>query len=230
MRAKRNKNLAFTLMELVIAISVFAVILTLSYRIFSQVASSKQILDEERDISKVAYSILTRFTREIQHAVSRQLIPRPGTMSSSFSSTVYLLGVSKKMSNRKPGAEITFVAKDVGQFIRGSRPGSGLVQITYRVEENPEATEKEDETMLLIRDEINHIPDKNLAFRNILTFPVTDNIEGLQLVYYDNRQKTWKEEWSPQERELPGLIKFNLELRGKSGKIYPYNTIFTVKR
>lgn len=227
---KRNRVSAFTLMELVIAISVFAVILTLSYRIFAQVAGSKKILDEERDISKVAHSILTRFTREIQHTVSRQLLPRPNQSASTFSSTVFLLGVSKNMSNRKPGAEITFVAKDVGQFIRGNRPGSGLVQITYRVEEDPEASRKENRTMLLIRDEVNHIPDKDLAFKNILTFPVADNIEGLQLIYYDNQQKTWKEEWSPQERTLPSLVKMNLELRGESGKIYSYSTIFVVRR
>lgn len=231
LKSRNNKSLSgFTLLELVIAISVFAIILSISYRVFSQLASSKIILDEERDIAKIAHSFMTRFTREIQHVQENQLMLPPNKKNNPYNTDNFLISKNKNMSNRKPGIELTFVAKDVSQFIRGQQLSSGIVQITYRIEEDPEAKKSEEKGVLLIRDELNYQSDHQQAYDNILTFPITNNIGGMQLLFYNKEQQQWSDEWTTLNRGLPSLLKLNLELIGKSGKNYNYSTVFPIKR
>ena len=228
---RKNLNNAFTLIELVIAISIFGVILSLSYRVFSQLNVSKQLLDEERDINKISYSLLSRLTREIQHALEKQLLAPPDQSSNAIGTRVFLLSENKKLANGNPGDSLTFVAKDAGQYIRGQRQQAGISQITYRVENDPdqENTEANKKTFLLIRDETPYLLPAKKAFKETLTFPISYNVQGLQFIFYDGSNKTWREEWTLNDQDLPQLVKFNLTLLSATGKEYSYSAILPIK-
>lgn len=222
----KSSSYAFTLIELVIAISIFAVILSISYRVFSQLSVSKQLLDEERDINKISASLLTRLNREIQHALEKQLLADQGS-DQQYKSTTYLISKDKNLDNGNPGDSLTFVAKDAGQFIRGQKQQIGISQITYRIENDPDNQEDsaKKKTFLFIRDEIPYIRPAKKAFEQKLTFPISNNLKGLQFIFYDKHNKSWRNEWTEQDQGLPALIKFHLILAGSSDKEFHFSTI-----
>ena len=66
MSRRRKHSSGFTLVELVIAISILSVILTVAYSSLSYIIRTKKLLDDRRDVSAVANAVLLRVSREIQ--------------------------------------------------------------------------------------------------------------------------------------------------------------------
>lgn len=233
-RCKVKQNLrtesAFTLIEIVISISILSVIMTITYSGMTQILRAKNILDDRRETNSVAYSLINRITREFQLAYSGiGLLPDREVPDGPQKPSDYnMVGENKSLSNGKRGDSITFVALEGGQYLPDGGTHSGLVQITYRVAEDPDRDESLPKQYLLIREETPHPNNKSQferAFAKTMIFPVTENLISLEYRYYDPEKEEFLDAWDPeQNRKLPSQLEIKLELVSPAGELNSYIT------
>lgn len=227
---------AFTLVEVVIAISILAVIMSTAYSAIQQILSTKRVLDDKRDVSVVANAILRRLTREFQLATADlPLIFPNNSEEESIDGSLYLVGKGSGTASGGFQDSVTFIAQEGGQYMPDGGTHNGAVQITYRGAEDPERRSGNGD-LLLIREEVPYITGsggntaewrkaKDKAFGNIMIFPVAENLVSFRMRYYNIEREQWQSDWGLQERgSMPGLIKFSLSLRSPLGRVETYTT------
>ncbi len=224
---KKNYHNGFTLIEIVISIAILAVIMSVTYSAMTQIIRSKNVLDDRRELNSMAYAVLNRMVREFQLAYSGiGLLPNKGDVDGKQRpGNVNLIGEPISLSNGKHGDKVTFMALEGGQYLPDGGTHSGLVQLTYRVEENPDAANSETQTYLLIREETPVIRPFDKAFGKTMIFPIIDRIVSLEYRYYDSEEEKWVSEWK--ENENPGLptqLELRLELLSPNGELNSFVT------
>jgi len=231
MKNKRPGILAergFTLIEIVIAFSILVIILAVSYGALSQIMRAKSALDDQRDVTLIANSLLTRLTRELQLAYFDErtfLLPPRDKLDEKTPPNSPLIGISQSLDSNERGDSITFIAMEGGQYLPDGGTHSGLVQITYRVEPDPERAQKRDATYYLIRDETPLKPDAKLAYQKSMIFPLTSKLVSLDFAYYDQEKEQWSSEWGDgRKRRLPSMVQFSIVLRSPRGRLERYTS------
>ena len=235
-----RKVAGFTLLEVTIAIAILAVMLTLNYRILKGVINAKQLIDDRRDGIYIANSVLTRMVRELQLTVKRPLLPACESASAQNPNAADPADTPTPTDPSQPpigarpvllaesgldGASITFLAKEAGQYVPDGGTHAGIVQITYRVAKDPNQTGSPNGGLVLIREEIPNTKPLAKACKNVLRFPITNNLVGLRFQFYDGRKKTWNEAWNGQQASmLPEIIQFTISLRSPAGTVQSYTT------
>jgi len=229
-KKKRNKTrkylsnqAGFTLIEVIMAIAILAIILSITYSGLNQILRSKSLLDDRRENAAMAHAVLDRMTREFQLAYSGQgLLPRKDDENQQrMPSDFNMIGEQKGLSNGKRGDTIVFMALEAGQYLPDGGTHSGLVQLIYRVEENPEiADTAPTKTYLLIREETPVITPLEKAFSKSMIFPVTENLVSLEYRYFDTEEDKFIDSWNPeQNRKLPSQLEFKMELLSPKGEL-----------
>jgi prepilin-type N-terminal cleavage/methylation domain-containing protein len=227
-RLRVSSQIGMTLIEIVIAVGILGIVLSVAYKALTQVMQTKQLLDDERDSSMIANAVLGRLTREIALAVPQKLIPEQTSGGQISSSDIQLKGTPGKGAGGSADS-ITFMAKNAGQFIPDGKTQAGIIQLTYRAMKDPESKgAQEDNLLSLIRDELPDIRPLEKAFKNRITFPITDRLVQLKFRYFDGVQDTWRDTWGDQNSKgLPALVKLTVALKSNQGKVTSYST--TVK-
>ncbi|RMD87141.1 MAG: prepilin-type N-terminal cleavage/methylation domain-containing protein [Candidatus Dadabacteria bacterium] len=213
----------FTLIEITIAIAILAFIGGITFYSVIQIIQSKKILDDRDDAQRIAIAVLNRMTRELQLAYSGiGLMPRPESGSKRrLPSNINLIGKPKKLPNGKRGDSIRFIALEGGQYLPDGGTHSGVVQIMYRVEENPETKDDKIPTYVLVREEIPIIMPVEKAFAKMMVFPVSERILSLSFRYYDEEEDTWVNTWGQGDRvKLPLQIELRLEILSPQGIVH----------
>ena len=216
----------FTLIELVVAITILGIIMTIAYSSLNGILRSKKTLEDKRDLQAVAYAILNRMTRELQLAYSGvSIMPPPNEKDIRYTSRTNLIGERGSLANGLRADKITFLALEGGQYLPDGGSHSGIVQISYRVEENPDAPQTSNAAYYLIRDETPYIRPYERAYERTMTFPITSSLVGLQFEYFKLDDETWHSVWDPEQHEkLPGMIKFSVVLRSPAGQEEEFTT------
>lgn len=221
----------FTFIEVVLAISILAIIMSVAYSALSQIIRTKKILDDTRDAKVVADSVLTRLTRELQLAYSdAPLLPPREKQDQPFSPRINLIGEAKDLNNDESGDSITFLALEGGQYVgdRSTRPG--IVQITYRVEPDPEAREEKDRTYYLVRDETPYLSKAEDAYKQSMIFPITKRLVSFKVRYFDKTADEWSSTWgAPPKVKLPGIVRFTIKIKSPNGVLQEYTTAVALR-
>lgn len=221
----------FTLIEVVIAISLLAVILGIVYSALNQMLRTKQIIEQRAESQRIANSVLSRLTRELQLAFTGQgLLPKRDEDPNKRNPNNFSLSAeTQTFDNLRRGDSITFVALEGGQYLPDGGQHSGLVQITYRVEPNPELKSEQDPNYLLIRDETPLIRPVERAYKKTMIFPITDRVYSLQFRYFDRDKQEWSDSWGVDERlGLPAKVEFRLVLRSEQGQMQEYSSMLAL--
>lgn len=220
----------FTMVEIVLALTLLVMIVGVAYSALSQIMRGKKLLDDSRDISLLASSVLTRMSRELQLAYAgAPLLQDEEANEEQLSSRTFLLGTPERLKEGR-GDSVTFVALEGGQYLPDGGTHSGLVQITYRVEEPPERSETEPATYYLVRDEIPYIRPIKDAMKKRMTFPVTQELVNLKIQYYDPDEEEWVDKWGTRTRvRLPIMARITLRLRSPRGKVQTYATAVALR-
>jgi hypothetical protein len=219
-----------TLVEVIFALAILAFMVSVNYKILIGVIASRQLIDDRREGMYIANSVLTRLTHEIQLAVKQPLLPPCGSAASggavsqggpgSPTGQPSLFGESGI-----GGTTLTFQAKDAGQHIPDGGTHAGLVQITYRVVEDPEQKTRQGTGLLLVRDEIPNTRPLADACKRALHFPITSNLVSLRFRFFDAKTNEWTDAWTAaQGNRLPKIIEFTVALRTPSGKVNTYTS------
>lgn len=223
MRARTLQN-GFTFLELVISIAILAMIMAVTYSSLSQIIRSKKLLDDARDSKAIADSILSRFTRELQLAFpDGAVMPPANKLTQPYPGQPRVLGVSKPGRDNSFMDSITFLSLEGGQYLPDGGTHTGVVQITYRAEPDPEDRSGQD--VYLIRDEVPYTRPYDVAYKKRMTFPITKSLVSLSFRYYDSKTESWVSTWGePPRTWIPAVIKFTIKIRSPLGKIDEYST------
>lgn len=229
---QKRSNAGFTLVELLIAMALFALITSTAYSGLMQILRANKALDDERDVGMISNAVINRITREIQLMTPRaRLLPPAESPGTIYPPSVHILGTPESLSDNNSGDSITFVADEAGQYVPDGQTHTGVVQLTYRVEpvpadENPD----EEEIFYLIRDEVPVINPPDKAYELRMTFPITKRLVSFKLRYFDSDADEWTDTWDQNRGRLPAMIHFALKIRSRAGKVHTYATDIAIRR
>lgn len=216
------KNKGFTLLEMIISLTILSVLMSVCYKGLSGIINVKQLIDDNRQNELAANSIISRLTRELQQAYVNDGSSQLFLLDPKLASRLTFRG-TRKGTNVRNLDSITFLLKNPSLFIMGEEPETRPVEITYRMEKDPD----QPENYLLIRQQVPDYKKYETSFENRIVFPVLDNIYSLKFKYYDPNSGKWLERWDLLN-ETPKMIFFEIKLRSPLGKITTYSSTVVV--
>jgi len=231
MNNRTRSSAGFTLIEITIAVAILGTMLFVGYSALSNISWGKKTIDDRRELRLTAASVLSRLTRELQLSFGQlPLLPPRDNLAKPYPSTVVLIGEPGTLENGAPGDSLTFLALEGGQYLPDGGRHSGVVQITYRVEPDPQDKGGGKEELFLVREETPLIAPPKRAYGQTMTFPITDAVTALEFRYYDGEKDEWVDSWGIEGREgLPKLIRFSLTLRSPLGDSQTFSTIVAIR-
>lgn len=228
----KRPDAGFTLIEVILAIAILAVMVTLNYQILRGIIQAKELIEDRREAMYIANSLLTRLSRELQLAVAiprNRLFACPngpggGAAPANPGPARFLFGESNDQ-----GATIQFMAKGAGQQTADSSGQTGVVMLKYTVQQDPELRSQRDAPLSLVRSEI---PSSGQALKDCkkeLIFPITNNLLAFNLRFYDGRSKSWSDSWDAQRAgRLPHIIEFTVSLQSPKGNTVTHTSAVRV--
>jgi prepilin-type N-terminal cleavage/methylation domain-containing protein len=207
----RSAPRGFTLIEMMLAIGVLALILTMLASAFSTIAHSKVHAEGRLMVDREGRSLLWQLTKELRNAVQT-----PYTVSN-----VALFG-SGHMGNGAPIDTIT-----LSTFSGGHRRAlTGLTPetiVTYNLTANPE----QQGWYLLQRSQQSGLLTNAVTPQ---TTTLANNILSLHFRYFDGQR--WGESWEssslPQGRQLPVAVAIQIQMAAPGGRVMDFATQVTV--
>ncbi|MDH5573056.1 MAG: type II secretion system minor pseudopilin GspJ [Gammaproteobacteria bacterium] len=183
----------FTLLELLVALSIFALISVMAYSGLNSVLKSRLILEKNMDRLSQIQKTMLFMTRDISHLINRDIRDEYGDNKKSLDGSNLNAGLNG------PLIELTRTGYPNPLGINRSN----LQRVAYRIEDN-----------ILYRQiwlSIDRAPDSQ-PYRSALC----DKVKSLQFRYMD-ASNNWHDQWPPsdttyQESSLPKAIEFALEL------------------
>lgn len=239
MKEKKLKHVAsgFTLIEVILAIGILAVMVTLNYQMLRGVVQAKELIEDRRDAMYIANSLLTRLSRELQLAYAEPSNPTarlficqngPGMSPPAAPNPAprHLIGASDDN-----GATIEFLAKGAGQQTADTSGKTGIVMIKYSVMQDPERRSQRDAALILHRSETPVSGNPRTDCPNETHFPVTTQLKSFSLRFYDARKKVWSSEWEGGAVGMPALphiIEFSVSLYSPQGNVITHTSAVRV--
>jgi general secretion pathway protein J len=205
-----------TLIEVMVAITIFAVIGTMIYSTFVNTARHKQKVAEDIDRHHALEAALERMAREISMAfVSAQLNPSP---TLQVTKTAFL-GTDRGSRDR-----LDFTSFSHRRLYRNAHE-SDQNEISYFLANDP----SDPGEMVLARREQNRIDDDPLSGGRVDV--LLDGVEGLELEYLDPTTNLWVQRWDTrsaagQPNRLPSQVKIRIRVKDPRdrGKTEVYGT------
>lgn len=193
----------FTLIEVLVAISLLAIVLTSVYGIFSSVSATKVRLDSDSAEYHLARVVFDRLGRELRGAYYRR-----GDQSTLFRGGVNAQG--------EAFLELTTTA-----VTPLSATGTGIAEVRYRLAADSESIESR---KVLLRGE---------RPRQSATIAVDDrmmrlapDVASLSLRFHSNGN--WKDEWDARQDGLPQLVEITLVVGHDEQRKIPFTTTFDI--
>ncbi len=180
----------FTLIEMLVAVTVSALLLTTTYGIATSVSRTRDRLSAEGEAFHLARVITERLARELRGAYYSA--PTTGSLFAG--------------GRDENGAPFLQLATTAATPASG---GSGIVVVRYRLAKDVEGEK------VLLRDEypLNSQPASERPEQRLAA-----GIEDLQLRF--RREADWQQEWSSTEQGgLPDLVELTLTVKGVNGAL-----------
>lgn len=194
----------FTLIEVLVAISMVATVLAAIYGIFTSISSASLRLEAEGEANHRARVIFDRFGREIRGA---------SPIGGADGNGIFRGG---KDANLYPYLEMTTTA--VAQQIEG---GTGISLVRYSLTRDRE--KPDGKTLVLERSEQPAL-GRRVAEAGIGPLRLAPGIEQLQLRYYNGNE--WLDDWDARNGRLPALVELSLVMIDSQGHSHQFVSAF----
>jgi general secretion pathway protein J len=210
----------FTLLEIMLAVSVLALVGTMIYGGFSQTALNKARVEEDVDHSRIVHMALARMTRELTMAfVSTHVNP---------SLDLRVVDTAFVGSDNGKDDRIDFTSFSHRRLYRNARE-SDQNEISYFVTEHPD----DPGVQVLARREQNRIDDN--PRRGGKSQILVENVEEFNLEYFDPLLTDWVQTWDTEDvlaqpNRLPTQVRIRLTVADprRRGQTQAFGTRVTI--
>jgi type II secretion system protein J len=197
-----SKPKGFTLLEVIIAVTIMAGIVTVIYTSFSTASRNVEQAEAKRDAANLARTLLTRLSNDISNAYYNQ----------SMTETFFY---GKKSSE---GLDVprfdTIALTTLTNWRKPDSKETDLWEVGYRFEETPEKN-----GVVLVRKEKREFGTDNTPLEGGMDYALTERIKSLRLRYYNGL--TWSDDWDNRTQrslQLPKAVEITLAL--DNGSLY----------
>jgi general secretion pathway protein J len=209
----RRASSGFTMIELMLTLSIFAFITTIMWGSFSQTASSKKVIQSEQDRAHAVRVSLMRMAREIEMAY----------VSDNENTAIANRRTMFVGSARADVDELTF-STFAHQRLRAGAAEGDTSLITYYGARDPD-----DRRILnLMRRETRRLQAEDPSTLPGESYILCPDIARMKLAYYDHKKKDWATDWSTLDASgmpyLPTHIRITLTIVDERGVEVSYST------
>lgn len=203
MQSMKNKQITgFTLLEVMIAISLLAMIFFMLYGTLTSTQKLAHSMEGESDVYRQAQIALSRMSSELS------MVYWPPQRDASSSRFIGVDGTRFDEDQESwPSDSLFFIALSHARLAKDAPEGE-LAHVTYLLDHG-----------LLLRQE--ELAGGGL-FREI---PLAEEVLGLNFRFFDGGKKQWVKEWDSKKRNRPPKgVEIQLILRDASGNGRPFVT------
>ena len=193
----------FTLIEVLVAVSIAAIVLTAIYGVFTAVSAAKIRLETDSEAYHRARIIFDRLGREIRGAV-----PIGGTDGKG----VFRAG---RDGDGRPFLELTTTA-----VAQQGEAATGIALIRYSLAEDRERPQSKD---VLLRSERSALQSETTV-ANAGLMRLAPGIEQLQLRFSNGSD--WRDDWDAGQDSLPRLVELSLAMVDVEGRSHRFFSAF----
>lgn len=214
LQSTRHKG--FTLIEIVVAVAIGAIVMTILYSSFFNIINAKDRVEETNDLIHEVRILFSRIEKDLSNAYAR------GQYGSFASGETYFLGTRDGNNSR---LAFTSFTRDTTYEDNQSDQS----EITYYLQVNQENREK----YYLLRRDNPYPGNENSGF----VYPISENVVNFQLFYADESsfevatagENTKISQWNSAEiGSLPKAVEVNITLRDDSGDERQFTSIFLI--
>lgn len=201
---KRTTGNGFTLIEVLVAVSLLAVIMTLVWTTTSQSLRARERIEARSEVYHEARVTLAKIQRDFSMAF---LVLLPEDLGKKGDHVAMKTAFHGQDSGKEDS--VYFDSMDHLRLFRSSRE-SETCEVGYKVEKNSE----DSHLFQLMRREspwVDEHPDEGGDW-----IVLSDHLTGLNLEYYDATKKEWTGEWNSesdiQKNRLPRAVRITITL------------------
>ena len=208
----RRRDAGFTLIEVMLAIAILALITTLMWSSFSQASHNKKRIEAAQERTHTVRTALLRMAREIEMSFLSESEEPDSTLPRT-----QFLGVSR------PDVDELWFSAFAHQRLRSGAPEGDAAIVGYFGERDPE-----DRRILnLMRRETRRLMSKDPHEVPGETYVLCPDVVRLKFSYYDYRKKEWHDDWDSKVigmNYLPSHVHISLTVLDGDGQEVTYAT------
>ncbi len=214
-RRKRAKTAGFTLIEVMVAVAILAVIMALTYASIYQSAQGKEDTERE-DLLRHSMSLaLGKMKNDIQTAF---IVSDPDFLGSEGKRKFAFVGKEDRLD---------FVSFSHVRYFNNSSDVD-YAEVGYAVENGKE----EDEGKVLVRRESGEVDEKPEEGGE--QEPLVDHVKEFKIEYYNSKTKEWRDDWDSSQldfsNQLPHAVKVELQVENPDSETpFVFSTIIDLK-
>jgi len=213
MTARRHRSSGFTMIEMLLALSIFAFITTIMWGSFAQTASSKKVIQSEQERAHSVRVALMRMAREIEMAY----------VSDNENTAIANRRTLFVGSARADVDELTF-STFAHQRLRAGAAEGDTSLITYYGARDPD----DRRVLNLMRRETRRLQAEDPTTLPGESYILCPDVARVKLAYYDHKKKEWETDWSTLDASgmpyLPTHIRITMTVVDERGVEVSYST------
>jgi general secretion pathway protein J len=209
----RRASSGFTMIEVMLALAIFAFITTIMWASFAQTANSKKVIQSEQERTHSVRVALMRMAREIEMAY---LSDNENTAIANR--RTFMVG-----SSRVDVDELMFSTFAHQRLRAGANEGDTSI-ISYFGARDPD----DKRIVNLMRRETRRLQVEDPANIAGEAYILCPNVSQVKFAYYDHKKKEWMSDWNTLDATafpfLPTHIRIMLTVIDERGKPVSYST------
>jgi general secretion pathway protein J len=199
----------FTLLEVMVAMSVVAVLSVTLFYAFAGLSRTRGILEENADIHTMGRVAMLRIQREVSLAFLTSLRIPTGSYETRFFG-----------EDSDPVDLLSFTSLSHERIVRDAQE-SDQTEISYFEESDPESG-----YLMLMHREAPRIDDDMETGGVVL--PLSRRVKSLNFRYFDEQKRKWLDDWDSdaldQASRLPFMVSIELVLVDTEGEEHPFRS------
>jgi general secretion pathway protein J len=209
----RRASSGFTMIELMLAMAIFAFITTIMWGSFSQTASTKKTIQSEQDRAHTVRVALTRMARELEMAY----------LSDNENTAITNRRTFFAASARADVDEVTFASFAHQRLRAGAAEGDSAL-ISYYGAPDPDNRR----VLNLMRRETRRLQAEDPSSLLGEAYILCPDVARVKFAFYDHRKKEWQTDWSTLDASgtpyLPAHVRITLTIVDDRGQEVSYST------